>query len=161
LGAILSTQVAEVMRASLRKDIAEEWVSAANEVLGLILAQTPSGQDTQGVIAEMQQSLRDQPHLGEGTIDAEIQSFSEESAQRVLAQWYAELHALSIPAEGVALNANMLPGTRSIDAILEPLNFGALGVTDAMVALAVRASARKHLTMCGLSKMHQTLLASP
>lgn len=139
LGAILSTQVAEVMRSDLRKEISEEWVSAANEVLGLMLTAPPSDQDSQRFILEMQQSLKDQPRISDNAIEAEIRSFGEESAQIVLARWYAELHALSIPPEGVALNANMLPGTRSIEAILEPLNFGAFGVTNAMVALAVRA----------------------
>jgi len=139
LGAILSTHVADVMRSNLSKDIADEWVTAANEVLELMMVQTPSDQESQRVALEMQHALQAKPRLSDSTIEAEIQSFGDESAQLVLARWYAELHSLSIPVEGVPLNANMLPGTRSIEAILETLDFGAFGVTHATVALAVRA----------------------
>lgn len=139
LGAILSTHVAEVMRSNLSKDIADEWITAANEVLELMLVQTPSDQEAQRLALEMQHALQARPRLSDSTIEAEIRSFGDESAQLVLARWYAELHSLSIPAEGVPLNANMLPGTRSIEAILETLDFGAFGVSHATVALAVRA----------------------
>ena len=139
LGEIFSTQLAEVMRTNLQKEISEEWVSAADEILGSILSQPPSYQCSQNAILEMRQCLKSKPLISETTIDAEIRNFGEECAQLILARWYAELHTLSIPSEGVALNANMLPGTRSIEEILKPLDFEAFGVTNAMLALAIRA----------------------
>jgi hypothetical protein len=140
LGKILEAQVGDVMRANLQKDIAQEWVTAADTLLKSILAERAVS-DRQAVLAvgELQDSLADNCQLDRDTVEAEVQAFSNDCAQRVLASWYAELHSLSIPKEGIPLNANMLPGTRSIEELLEAMDFGVFGVTSAVVGHAVRA----------------------
>lgn len=137
---ILAGAMGEGLRANLSKEIAEEWVSKADNVLKAMLSDAPPADEAvTKTMDEMQRALRNSPRLSDATIEAEIRACSEELAQLVLAHWFAELHALTLPSDGVPLNSNMLPGTRSIEAILDGLDVGAFGVTLPTVALAVRA----------------------
>lgn len=140
LASTLAASVGEALRSNLSKDIAEDWVSKANDVLKMMLSDASEGDEgVAQTISEMRHALSESPRLSDETIAAEIRACSEELAQLVLSHWFAELQTLTIPSDGIPLNANMLPGTRSIEAILDGLDFGAFGVTLPTVALAVRA----------------------
>lgn len=139
LESILANTVGEALRANLSRDVAKNWISDADVVLRTMLADASMADEaTCRAVEEMQHSLRESPQLSEEAVASEIRACSEELAQLVLSHWFAELHTLTITSDGFPLNTNMLPGTRSIEAVLDGLDFSAFGVTLPSVALAVR-----------------------
>lgn len=139
LGVILANTVGEALRANLSRDVAKNWISEADVVLQTMLADASMADEaTRQAVKEMQRSLSESPQLSDEAVASEIRACSEELAQLVLSHWFAELHTLTITSDGFPLNTNMLPGTRSIEAVLDGLDFSAFGVNLPSVALAVR-----------------------
>ena len=140
LADLLCERVGEAMRTRLQEDVAQEWVDAAHRVLETLLPGVRGAEhDLAQTALDLQGALRESPRLSDAAIESEIRACSEELAQLVLGRWFEQLHALSMAEAGEPLNANMLPGTRSIEGVLDGIDFAAYAVTDAAVALAVRA----------------------
>ena len=130
------------LRAQLSGDLAREYASSAVAALDNLLTAKPASGTREAAGAVLAQRLRAElsrsPALDELELEQEVRSCSREVAQLVLARWLEKLSQALPSAAGVKLNANLLPGTASVEDTLSGIDFEAHGVEKLVVVNGLR-----------------------
>jgi len=146
LGALLAEPIACVYREQLAGDIADAWVVDASAAVNLLsrrgrlrttaTAASPEQREARDLMHTLAANLSEQD---DAHLRYESASCGRELAQRALSRWFAILgqHDAS-SAEGVALNANLLPDAGELNDISSRVEAVSYGVQPLVVSRALR-----------------------
>ena len=130
------------LRAQLSGDLARQYASSAVAALDSLLTveHQPGTREAAGAVLaqRLRAELFRSPALDELELEQEVQSCSREMAQLVLARWLEKLNHSQPSSAGVKLNANLLPGTVSVEDTLSGIDFESHGVEKLVVVNGLR-----------------------
>ncbi len=130
------------LRAQLTVDLSDGYLGVAKSLLDGMLKAPPdaSGREDAAVTVarRFRAALDTSDALPEADIDREVRSCSREVAERVLARWLDKLGRALRAGSSLRLNANLLPGTDSVEETLAGIDFESHGVTRLVVVNALR-----------------------
>lgn len=140
----LTPSIAISLRAELSGAASEGLLDLARATLdGLLEEAAPSDEEAASaadpLADELRAALSANLPVTDEAVQAEAVSCAHELSHLVLAQWMDPLATAQIGSpEGLPLNANMLPGGQSIEAILEGVACGSYGLETPFVIKALR-----------------------
>lgn len=142
LSTALCEPVGRGLRAQLAHEISDPYVTSAKQILDSMLSRLPAAGHREAASADLARRLRaeldsDAP-LDDADIDREVRSCSREIAERVLARWFDKLHRALRESKSLRLNANLLPGTSSVEEMLAGIDFESHGVGKLIVVNGLR-----------------------
>jgi hypothetical protein len=140
----LIVPIESALRAQFAGSATDGWMALARATLDDLLGgETPAEAESDEAIApvaeELRAALQHAVPIEDADIAAEAASCAGELAHLVLSRWLDPLAtAQASSTEGVALNANMLPGGLSVEQTLHDLACEAYGVDKPFVIQALR-----------------------
>lgn len=136
----LRVPLERAMRATMAQDLAELLPARAAAVARFVRGGQEVAPEENAELARLQQELAGlgtSLELDPSTVAEEVEACAGELAHHTLSLWLSALRRALRPGAGEALNANMLPGSLSMQEILHELDVDAFGVKIDTVMVAL------------------------
>jgi hypothetical protein len=143
LSRALAEPVGRALSAQQKQDVATPYLAASRQMLDSLLGRASPAEEvgeaaSMSLARRLRAELDSAPDLDDTEIEREVQSCSRELAERVLARWFDRLHRALRGNPSCMLSANLLPGTLSMEEMLEGIDFESHGVAKLMVVNGLR-----------------------